>query len=189
MKRRELKKSAGGLNVKEGRGTAHVECEPVTMRTTEVATMQSGQGYDMLHVKSVENEVDDITELVEASGIKESYVGGLNLKESGDNVHVESEPVTSGGTTVVATMPTGQGYEREKYSQPKHQHVVGKGFGRAHVIRQRQQQQQVQGEGGGVSYHYVPLVDVSDHHVPLVDGPLSMYIENARIMRTRRRGR
>ncbi|KAI3817314.1 hypothetical protein L1987_11103 [Smallanthus sonchifolius] len=129
-----------------------------TLKRQELKKSAGGQGYDLLHVKSVENEFDGITKLVEASGIKESSVGGLNLKK-------------------------GKGYGRGQYSQPEYQHVIGKGFGRAHVIRQRQQHAQ----GGGVSDHQVPRVDVSDHHVPRVDGPLSMYIENARIMRTRRR--
>ncbi|KAI3730699.1 hypothetical protein L1987_61873 [Smallanthus sonchifolius] len=169
LKELESKLLAGGLNLKEGSDTVHVESEPVTM--------QAGEGYDLLHVKSVENEVGDITELVEASGIKESSAGGLNVKEGGDTVHGESESVTSGGMVAVAAMPTTRrlGYGRWKYSQPEHQQVVGKGFGRAHVIRQ--QQQQVQCDG------------VVDHHVPRVDGPLSMYIENAKIVPTRRRRR
>ncbi|KAI3730697.1 hypothetical protein L1987_61871 [Smallanthus sonchifolius] len=105
------------------------------------------QGCGLLHaVKSVEKqefEVDNITKLDEAFGIKESSASDLNLKEGGDFLHVESELVTRDGVLAVATMPpAGHGYGRGRYSQGEHQHhvtrdgmqVASKGFGRAHVI-------------------------------------------------------
>ncbi|KAK9068782.1 hypothetical protein SSX86_012898 [Deinandra increscens subsp. villosa] len=98
-------------------------------------------------------------------------------KESGDSSfdHVEShEPVTSGGTSAVGTMPGGRGYGRGQYSQGER--VVGKGFGRAHVIRQQRQQEPVQSNG----------ISVDHSRVTCVGGALSMYIENAKIMRSRR---
>ncbi|KAI3817315.1 hypothetical protein L1987_11104 [Smallanthus sonchifolius] len=159
LKQQVSKLLAGGLNLKEGGDTVHVESESMTsVGTLVVAAMLAGERYGrgmeeeeegcevtmlnelglktllnevrnsrlvlikLLELESkllagglnskkavtlfiLKNEVGSITELVEAPGIKESSVGDLNLKEGGDTVHVESEPVTSGGIAMVAAMP------------------------------------------------------------------------------------
>ncbi|MFS7901508.1 hypothetical protein Hanom_Chr01g00000491 [Helianthus anomalus] len=94
-------------------------------------------------VNSVEKQEYEEVNLVEECGIKESAKGRDTV------VRVESEPVM-----------TGLGYGRGR-GRGEHEHVVmslgGKGFGRAHVIRERQLH--------GMDHHYVVRDVIHHHHV------------------------
>ncbi|KAK1415573.1 hypothetical protein QVD17_31356 [Tagetes erecta] len=128
----------------------------------EVWRIEDHEWYPLSSVKSVKQKKIKINRDIKPVEQEENEAKGIMepIKiEKGDNVESEA----------------GQGYGRGRGRQQSDGPVVGKGFGRAYVIRNRQLKEVQCG------------VVTGSINVPDVGGALGMYVDGARFARTSRR--